>query len=426
MRILMLAQFYPPVVGGEERHVLSLSEALAARGHDVMVATMPHPQRPAHVVVRGVTIRSIPGALQRATPLFREQERPHAPPFPDPELTARLHLLIRDWKPHVVHAHNWLVHSFLPLRLRHRVGFVSTLHDCSLACAIKVMTRDGQHCEGPAPGRCLSCAGSHYGVMKGAVTAVAHAAFTRLHRRAADRFIVVSKAVAEWSGLAGGKIPYEVISTFIADDIGAPGAHEACAADDLPPDGYLLFIGDVSRSKGVHVLIDAYARLDNPPPLVLIGRRCADAPDRLPDNVRILGSRDHAAVLRAWSGCLFGLVPSVVRDACPTVVMEAAAMGKTVVASRNGGLRELIDDGVTGLLTPPGDAAALAVAMRALLVDPARRDRLARAALAKADSFRARSVVPKIEALYRAVASPEVAADGARHELEGDGLTASQ
>lgn len=425
MRILMLAQFYPPVVGGEERHVLSLSEGLVERGHDVLVATMPHPDRAQRTQARGVTIQSLPGALQRIAPLFREQERPHAPPFPDPALTARLHALLREWKPDVVHAHNWLVHSFLPLRLSHDVPLVSTLHDCSLACAIKVMTRNGQHCEGPSPGRCLSCAGAHYGRVKGAVTVSGHALFTRIHRRSADRLITVSRAVAEWSGLVGSSTPYEVISNFIPDSIGAQGDDAQRASDDLPPEGYLLFVGDLSKSKGVHVLLDAYAQLENAPPLLLIGRHCADTPEHLPPNVRLLGARDHAAVLRAWKRCLFGVVPSIVRDACPTVVMEAAAMGKTVVASRNGGLLELVEHERTGILTPTGDVAALAAAMRNLIADPARREALERRALARSQSFKAGAVLPKIEAVYRAVARPEATVARERSNPERGGAAVS-
>src|SRR5437660_74800 len=85
MRILMLAQFYPPTVGGEERHVRNLSIELAARGHDVAVATLWQEGAPALECDQGVRIHRIRGSLQRTTALFSEKERQHAPPFPDPE-----------------------------------------------------------------------------------------------------------------------------------------------------------------------------------------------------------------------------------------------------------------------------------------------------------------------------------------------------
>src|SRR5260370_36743167 len=101
MRVLMLSQFYPPVIGGEERHVLSLAEGLVKRGHEVSVASMPHRQRAEVEVVNGVTVHSLRGAFQRASVLFSESERPHAPPFPDPELTFRLSLLVPAFKPDI-------------------------------------------------------------------------------------------------------------------------------------------------------------------------------------------------------------------------------------------------------------------------------------------------------------------------------------
>jgi glycosyltransferase involved in cell wall biosynthesis len=61
-------------------------------------------------------------------------------------------------------------------------------------------------------------------------------------------------------------------------------------------------------------------------------------------------------------------------------LLEAQAGGLAVVAGRGGGVGDVIADGTTGLLSPPGDADAFAAAVRALLVDPARRARYGKAA----------------------------------------------
>jgi glycosyltransferase involved in cell wall biosynthesis len=416
MRVLMLSQFYPPVIGGEERHVFALSEALVQRGHEVMVATMPHPGRAEIEVNRGVTVYSLRGLFQRAPFLFSEPERPHAPPFPDPELLLRLSRLVAVFKPDIVHGHNWLINSFLPSRLWSNVGLVSTLHDYGLACAIKTLMRRGDHCEGPQLLKCLQCAGQHFGRVTGTVVSTSHFALKGAHRRGVDCFLTVSRAVAAGSGLVGGAVPYEVLPNFIADNTGALPAEPDPRLKKLPPDGFLLFVGELNRNKGLHVLIDAYARLRQPPPLVLIGRRCPDTPERLPHNTFLFESWPHSAVMQTWRRCLFGLAPSNWLEPCATVVMEANAVGKAMIATNHGGFTDLIERERTGLLVPPNDAQALADAMQALISNEALRTSLARNALAKAESFKAKSIVPRIEAVYQRVSAARSARPAARRQ----------
>lgn len=401
MRVLMLAQFYYPVIGGEERHVLALSEALVERGHEVMVATMPHEARAESEVIRGVTVRSLKGAFQRAAFLFSDPHRPHVPPFPDPELLLRLNRIVAEFKPDIVHGHNWLIHSYLPSRLWNDVTLVSTLHDHSMVCPIKTLMRQGEHCNGPRFGKCLPCAGQHFGRAMGTVVSTAHVASRQIHRHSVDSFIAVSHAVAEYAGLPEGAVPFDVLPTFIPDDIGVITAEPDARVALLPPEGFLLFVGELNRNKGTHTLIDAYKRLRDAPPLVLIGRRCPDTPEQLPDNVFLFESWPHAAVMHAWKRCLFGLAPSNWVEPCGTIVMEANAVGKTMIATNHGGLSELVEHGLTGLLVPPNDPQALASAMQKLISEEDFRAALSANALVKADSFKAKSVVPKIETIYR-------------------------
>jgi glycosyltransferase involved in cell wall biosynthesis len=409
VRVLMLAQFYPPVIGGEERHVLSLSEGLVRRGHEVLVATMPHSSRAKKALLGGVVVQSVHGALQRVSSLFSEHERPHAPPFPDPELSWRLAKIVRDFQPDVVHGHNWISRSYLPLNFRSRVAFIQTFHDHSHVCAVKVLTRRGENCPGPSTTACLSCASAHFGTVKGPVTATANFAFSWALYRSVDRFIAVSHALAENCGLVGGPVPFDVVPTFIPDDTAQLPALADERVRHLPPDGFLLFVGDLSRGKGVHILVEAYAKLRQAPPLVLIGRRCPDTPTVLPENVMIFESWPYPSVMYAWSKALFGMAPSTWVEGCGTIYMEASAVGRPMIVSNLGGLREGVEHGRTGLCVPPNDPDALAEAMQRMLDDEVLRTRLAAGALAKADSFKAHSVIPKIESIYRAACAQRAA-----------------
>lgn len=400
MRILMLSQFFPPTIGGEERHVKVLSEALVQRGHDVSVATLRQHDENPFEVVNGVKLHRLQGTLQRNSALFAEAHRRHAPPFPDPELTYGLNRVVRSEQASIVHAHNWLLHSYLPLQAMYSTKLVVTLHDYGTVCAKKNMIHQGNPCSGPAPAKCLSCAVQHYGNLKGAVTWLTNSVSSRVGSRLVDTFIPVSRAVADRCKLDQAQVPYEIIPTFIADDVRTLSEELDDCIAQLPEEGFLLFVGDLTRLKGLHDLLEAYGTFVDAPPLVLIGRRCRDTPTTLPKNVTLFESWPHRAVLHAWSRCLFGLAPSIGLETCGTVVMEANAFGKPVIACNIGGLSETVLDGKTGILVAPGDAPALRGALEALITNRELRERLAVGSFRHADSFMTKSVVPRIENIY--------------------------
>ena len=405
LRVMLLAQFYPPVIGGEERHVRNLAQALAKRGHSVSVATLWQQGLAPFERDGSINVYRLRGAMQRAGMLFSDRARRFASPFPDPELTFRLGRLIAREKTDVVHAHNWLLHSYAPLKRPQGPGFVVTLHDLSLVCAQKNAMRRGEPCSGPAIAKCLRCAGSHYGIVKGGVTAAANWTFGLLERRVVDKFLAVSKAIAVGNRLEQSGVPFEIIPNFVADDAATPQVDDDARLDLLPPQGFLLYVGDLRRLKGVHVLLDAYAMLRDAPPLILIGRRCDDTPRALPANVRLFESWPHAAVMQAWRRCLFGIAPSILPEACASVVIEAMIMGKPMVGTAVGGTPDLIDHGRDGLLVAPGDVQALCGAMQRLIADPELRGRMATAAVLKAKGLTANAVVPRIEQTYVEVAT---------------------
>jgi glycosyltransferase involved in cell wall biosynthesis len=405
MRILLLSQFYPPIVGGEERHVRNLAAALAQRGHTVSVATQWTPLAKAEAADSDgdVRVHRIRGLLQRLPSLFAESERRHAPPFADPELVIRLMRIVAEEKPDIVHAHNWLLASFLPLVGWSKAGLVVTLHDYGLVCPKKNLVRHEQICAGPRLRECLPCASAHYGASKGCITVAGSIATRVWAMRNVSRFIAVSHAVARHSRLKERGARFSVIPNFVPDNVSAPCGETDPRLRSLPQGGYILFVGDLMRLKGIDVLLQAYARLARAPALVLIGRRCRDTPSVLPRNVHIFSMWPHHAIMQAWRRCLFGVLPSTGPEACATVVMEAMASGKPVVATDIGGMPDLIGDGKTGFLVPPGEAVPLTQAMQRLVDDRDLVTRMGAEGLVKAEQLKAASVVPQIERIYREV-----------------------
>ncbi|GIF15394.1 glycosyltransferase family 4 protein [Actinoplanes teichomyceticus] len=402
MKILMLAQFFPPDIGGEERHVLNLANALVARGHQVVVGTqlLPGTDR-VETLPGGVVVHRFTSSAMRLGARYSDPHRPHHLPLPDPALTTALNRLVERVRPDVVHAHNWIVNSAVALRRRYPFKLVLTLHDYSNVCATKRMMRDGRPCPGPGA-RCLPCAGGHYGTVVGAGTALAVKAMHRWKDHAVDHIVSVSNAVAQRNGVPGGPVPSSVIPNFVPDTVAELIEH----ADnpDLPPGDFLFFAGDLLRDKGVPTLLDAYQRLGaGRPPLVMVGRRSPAVPDELPAGVRVFEQWTHPRVMAAFRRCTLAVLPSTWPDPCPTTVLEAMAAGRPVITTSTGGMVDMVQDGVSGVLVAPGDAAALAKAIGRLLADPGLRDRLGDAGRARVEHFTASSVAARVEKVYQEV-----------------------
>lgn len=401
MRILMLAQFYPPTLGGEEHQVRHLSRELARRDHAVAVATFWRKGLPEFEVDSGVEIYRIPSTVQRMAGLFSDSERRHAPPFPDPEAMLALGKLITHYQPDIVHAHNWLVHSFLPLKFWSGAKLILTLHDYSLLCTQKRLMYRGVPCAGPALNQCLACACSHYGATKGIASVLGHWAMQAVERKTVDLFLPVSQAVAVGNGLLAHETPYQVVPNFLPDDLNLRQTDASNFLDQLPKEDFLLFVGDLGHDKGLNVLLKAYAGLSTAPPLVLIGRAYGDTPTQFPANVHVFKSWPHYAVMQAWQRSLIALAPSVWPEPFGLVVIEAMANARPVIASRTGGLVDIVVDEETGLLVPAGDVASLRQALVRLLADPTLRTRLGEAGKRRFSQFQASHVVPMVEQIYQ-------------------------
>ena len=409
MRILLLAQFFPPDVGGEERHVFNLANTLAGRGHEVAVAT----QRMAGVpdeetLASGVRVHRFATAAMRLPGVY-STGRAHHPPVPDPLAVRELARITRQERPQVVHAHNWIVNSAVALRRSSRFGLVLTLHDFSQVCATKRLMRMGSACAGPSVARCLPCATAQYGLALGPLTATATAMMRPWKHRAIDHVVSVSNAVASGNHIWPGP-DASVIPNFVLDEVVLGRAGDAAEGKEgipagLPDEDFLLFVGELSRDKGLPTLLRAYESLGpKRPPLLLIGRRTPDTPARFPDGAQICAEWPHDHVMAAFRRCLFAALPSICLDACPTTVLEAMASGRPVVATTTGGIVDMIADGESGLLVPPGDEYQLAGAMARLLTDADLRARLAAGAQKSVRQFTASAVVERLEAVYARVA----------------------
>lgn len=176
----------------------------------------------------------------------------------------------------------------------------------------------------------------------------------------------------------------------------------------------IALMGRLSPWKGQDVLIDALAdvRLREANAFALIagapwrgeerrGRELRELAERIgvADRVRFLGFRDDIATVLGAADVV--AVPSTQPDPLPNAALEAGAAGCCVVAADHGGLPDMIRDGETGLLVPPGDVGALATALASLAADPERRLALADAAARDIpERFAPEKLLHGVQALY--------------------------
>jgi len=396
MRIMMLAQSFAPIVGGEERVVEDLSRELVRRGHDVSIATLQQPgDRPVGEVA-GARVHTLRSTSYRFTRNHRDAERRHAPPTPDPETVFDLRRVLQRERPQIVHAHNWIVHSYLPLAREAHSALALSLHDYGLICATKRLRRKDGICSGPAPVKCQLCAGEHYGLAKGLVTAFGTRAFESRLRRRVDVFLPVSSTVEELCRMREGDVS-RVIPNFIGELPEPPSDDPRLA--QLPEEPFILLFGDATVDKGAWHLAEAYRKLEDPPPLVLVGRCYIDELAERP-GIHIMGTWPHRLAIEALRRSMFAVAPSLWPEPFGLVALEAAAAGKPIVASDIGGLRDIVIDGETGLLVPPDDRPALVRALRRLISDEELRARLGASARERAARFNAETIVPCFEQAY--------------------------
>ncbi len=410
LRILMAADFYPPFLGGLERQAQLLSTELVGRGHEVSVATVWHRGLPEREENGGVTIHRLKG-LTTAVPWFSTVPgRRYHPPFPDPAITWRVRRLIAKFRPDVVHAHGWIAYSCAAALWGQTIPLLISAHDYGYSCAVRILLRRGQICDGPAPLKCAACAVRTQGPAKGLAAVLGVFSGRRLLRRKVVAAHSVSSFVHQFvqrhvldggSGVADGRavmIP-DIGSSALAEG-GSTQPPALRGGAGLPDEPYILYVGGLTAAKGIGPLLAAYQGLANPPPLVLIGTVWPDTPKGFPAGVTVLQNLPNAKVMDAWAHSLFGVQPSLCAETFGLAVVEAMTQGKAVVASRVGGMVDLVIDDETGLLVPPGDTVALTQALQRLVEDSELRQRLGRAGQARAQLFTASAIVPRFEALY--------------------------
>ena len=316
--------------------------------------------------------------------------------------------MIADFEPDVIHAYGWLAFSVAVALGRRRIPLLVSARDYGYFCATRTLLRKGEPCSGPGPLKCLACAGDYYGTPKGWFAAAGVALSKPLLRRRMTGLHSVSSYVHE---VTTAHLPdgtpelFEVtIPSFQAEPPARPGEEEPdidAWLARLPEQPFILYVGAFRKVKGLETLFDAYRRLSDPPPLVLMGTFERDSPSDFPPEAVVLTDVPHQVVMASWPRAMFGVMPSLWPEPLGATVAEGMNRGRPVIGTTPGGHTDMLDE-QTGMLVPQGDVAALTAAMRELIADPERREAMGLAAAERAKNFAAPSVLPRFEQAYEA------------------------
>ena len=173
------------------------------------------------------------------------------------------------------------------------------------------------------------------------------------------------------------------------------------------------YVGRLAEQKAPQVVVEAFASVSAPASLVIVGdgplRSVVEqAIERSParDRIRSVGFVPHLCIPAVLQSLDVLVLPSRYEE-MGSVLVEAMASGLPVVASAVGGIPEIVLDGETGLLVPPGDTAALAQAVDELVGDEERRRRMSRSARQRSESYAWPALAARVAALYTSLAGAD-------------------
>ena len=348
MRILMVHNAYGRF-SGEEAVVSGVSRLLRDNGHDVSEMTRGSEEI---AQMRLGKVRAIFSGIH------------------SPSSCRRMRQALREHRPDVVNVHNvypLISPSVLKVCRQEGVPVVMTVHNYRLICPTGLFMTDGKVCRRCRGGReywCLlrNCQGS---IPKSLGYALRNWVARKRHSFLAN--VTIYAALTEFQRQILIDEGYPADRIMVVPNM-ATGQGIA-ASDELG--SYVGFVGRVSPEKGVETLRQA-ARLLPEVPFKVAGdyEPSSGLTQGAPTNLEFLGRLGGQDLSEFYRQARLIVLPSVWYEGFPMILPEAMLHGRPVVASRIGGLSEIVDDGVTGLLSQPGDAADLAGKIRQLWDSP--------------------------------------------------------
>lgn len=361
MRVLYCNKYNYPF-SGTEAYLFELMRHMEQRGHEAALFSMDHGHA-SSFAGRSYLIPYLNFKDSEAS--FFKKARMAAHVLYSPSARRRMRACLVDYKPDIAHVRG-IYHHLSPSILwelkQQGIPVLYHLNDFKILCPNYNFVAHGRTCELCLGGNYFHAVteNCHAGPRSGSVVLAAEAylhKWLRTYQRCVDLFLAPTEFVRDKLVSAG----------FPARQIEVLPHFQALPPEEslVPEKGYILYFGRLSAEKGLDELLHAMARLPHIP-LVIAG----DGPERERlellardlklTHVLFAGMVSGAKLEHLIAGCCFSVFPSHAYETLGKSILESYAWGRPVVASDLGSRREMVEQGVTGLLYSAGDRDQLA------------------------------------------------------------------
>ena len=362
MKVLLVNKFHY-LKGGSETYYFALGKMLKEKGCDVIYFSMKDD-------------KNIPCAQEK---YFVNNIDFNAKMSPVKVMTASAKLLysleakrkfeklLRDEKPDIIHLNifqSQLTDSIVFAALKHHIPIVYTAHDLKAVCPSYLMMNHGKICDRCINGNYLHCVSSK--CMKNSraksLLAALEAETYRIHKTYDRMNLIICPSQHHQKRLTQGRICDPRILKYMPNFLPVGTTYHA----GEPRGTYYLYYGRLSEEKGIMTLLQAFnkANVDKPLYIVGAGPQETELRDYIQHNmsgktVKMLGYKTGDELKQIVSSAYCVILPSICCENAPYSIMEAQAMGRPAIVSDNGGLPELVTEGVNGYIFRGNDAIDL-------------------------------------------------------------------
>ena len=371
MRILLVNKFHY-LRGGSEKYYFELAQLLKSKGHTVGFFSMKHEENittgDAEYFVEEIDLNT--GSKLKALDVIYSQE--------NKRLMAKA---LEEFKPDIVHINNFqrqLSASIIDAIKEKNIPIVMTAHDLNPICPASIMLYNGEVCDDcitKGYAQCIKKKCVKGSTLKSTL-GVMEKKYYDIHKVFRKIDCIISPSEFNKNQLVNGKLKYNEIVT-LHNFVNESERNEYVLGD------YAFYLGRLSKEKGILNLIEAIG--DIPDAKLLIA---GDGPERerieayisehkLDGRITLLGYQSQDSIHKYITNSRFVVIPSICNENCPYSVLEAMEIGKPIVASRIGGIPELIADGENGYLYKADDINELQKKLTLLLDDDEKVNRFA-------------------------------------------------